>query len=164
MSVGVTSPGLVLDDRVLPVIGDSEACRPLGTHGWGDFELPLTRPGLLPSACYNLGGRHMEHPIEAVVELVDAPVHEGQLVHRHLGHRDSSRSLGGGPAVRHRLVRPQLDDDVEEVAPPRFAARSGWHSNKAGCFEGGPLPLDDVGNDVTVVRISLPVLEVADAV
>ena len=110
------------------------------------------------------GGRHMEHPVEAVVELVDASVHEGQAVNRHLGHRDPSGPLGGGPTVCHRLVRPQLDDDVEEVTPSWLATRSGWRSYRAGCFEGGPLPLDDVGNDVGVAGVFLSVLEVAEAV
>ena len=111
-----------------------------------------------------MGGRHMEHPVEAVVELVYAPIHEGQSVYRHLGHCDSSRPLRGGPTVRHRLVRPQFDDDVEDVFPSRLAARSGWYSYRAGCFKGGPLPLDDVGDDVAVIGVPLSVLEVAEAV
>ena len=106
----------------------------------------------------------MEHPVEAVVELVDAPVHERQSVYCHLGHCDPSRPLGGGPTVRHRLVRPQFDDDVEDVFPSRSAARLGWCGYRAGCFECGLLPLDDVGDDVAVVGVQFSVLEVAEAV
>ncbi len=36
--------------------------------------------------------------------------------------------------------------------------------NKAGCFEGGLPPLDDVSDDVAVVGVFLTILEVADVV
>ncbi len=86
ISIGVACPGLVLDNRVFPVVGDSEACRPLSVRGEG-FRVFTRVCWLSCSLGLDLGGgrgRHMEHPVEAVVELVDAPVHEGQSVYRHL--------------------------------------------------------------------------------
>ena len=65
----------------------------------------------------------MQHPVEAVVKVVDASVHEGEFVDRHHRNRDATWSLGVRPAIPDGLVGPELDDDVVEVLPCWFAAQ-----------------------------------------
>ena len=162
-AVGVACSRLVLHDCILSVVGDRQACRPLG----GNEEVVYISSGYswFPSSygsCRGVGTCSIQSKL-----LSSWWMHPYMKASRCTVILDTATPLGPWEEDQQSVTAlsvlslTMMLNRSRHVGVQPAQATVGY---RAGCFEGGPLPVDDVSDNVAVVGVLVSVLEVANAV